>query len=445
MPSASHNRHNGVIKSYAQGNFCRFSFIVHNFVIQYLEETHINIREEDFLIEVKHLTKKYGSNVAVNDVSFTVEKGCVYGFLGPNGAGKSTTMNIICGCLSATVGQVLIDGVDIYEEPIAVRKKIGYLPEIPPLYKDMTPREYLRFVANAKKIKDVNKEIERVSSLTSIGEVGDRLIRNLSKGFRQRVGIAQALIGDPEIIVLDEPTVGLDPVQIVEIRALIRSLGKDHTVILSSHILSEISATCDHVIMIAHGQIVADDTLENVNRTLGEREIITVESKADPETMRKCLSGVSGIEGITASTTPLGTKLELEVSEGADIRESVFSAFSAANVPLVCLTSDSMTLEQIFLRLINEEHIAEPRQNAPAAAPAPGIAPAQGAPAPGPIPEAPEPDAPAGEDEGSPYYEKKPKKQKFTLPDDEYSEYSTLFGDPDESNDSEDESGKEDK
>jgi ABC-2 type transport system ATP-binding protein len=371
------------------------------------------------LIEVKHLTKKYGSNVAVCDVSFTVGEGHVYGFLGPNGAGKSTTMNIICGCLAATEGTVLVDGVDIYEEPMASRKKIGYLPEIPPLYKDMTPSEYLRFIARAKKVPDVNKEVKRVCELTSIVDVKDRLIRNLSKGYRQRVGIAQALVGDPEIIVLDEPTVGLDPVQIIEIRDLIRSLGKDHTVILSSHILSEISATCDHVIIIAHGKIVANDTLENLNRVIGGKEIITVEGSSDPDKMIKCLSGIDGIGNIDSSSTPAGTTLEIEVAEGRDIRESVFRAFANANLPIVRLSSNSMTLEQIFLNLINEEHIAESDTTVSYVAPAAKAAPFEEIAA------------------DSPYYERKPKDKKNTPVDEEYSEYSTLFG--------EDVNGKEDK
>ena len=369
------------------------------------------------MIEVKHLTKKYGANVAVDDVSFVAEGGCVYGFLGPNGAGKSTTMNIICGCLAATEGRVLIDGVDIYEEPIAVRKKIGYLPEIPPLYKDMTPNEYLRFVAQAKGVGDVDREVRRVSELTALTDVGNRLIRNLSKGYRQRVGVAQALVGDPEIIVLDEPTVGLDPIQIVEIRSLIRSLGADHTVIISSHILSEISATCDHVIVIAHGKIVADDTLENIDRSLGEREVVTVEAKADGERMKKCLAGLAGVKGVSSSVTPSGTKLEIEVAKGNDIRESLFNSFAAAQIPLVRLSSDSMTLEQVFLKLINEEQIVSSLRRSGQADGSVSRVSSQT-------------NKKKASANDSPYYEKKPKKQKNSTPDEEYAEYSTLFGDP---------------
>ena len=365
------------------------------------------IREEEILIEVKHLTKKYGPNTAVDDISFTVESGRIYGFLGPNGAGKSTTMNIICGCLSATDGEVLVDGVDIYDEPLAVRRKIGYLPEIPPLYPDMTPREYLRFIARAKKVDDVNADVDHVISLTSIDDVKDRLIRNLSKGYKQRVGIAQAILGDPEIIVLDEPTVGLDPVQIIEIRELIRELGKDHTVILSSHILPEIEAVCEYVIMIAHGKIVASDTLENLNRSLGDTEILTVEGDGSVEQMKAALDGVGGLK-ITGVPTPIGAKLEIETPSDRDIRRDVFKAFADAGIALVRLESNSQTLENIFVRLANEEHIAAGDAEANAAA---SDAPESG-------------EAPLTDD--SPYYEPKPKKKKASNENTE--EYSTLFG-----------------
>ena len=215
------------------------------------------------MIEVKNLTKKYGSFCAVSDLSFTIEKGKIYGFLGPNGAGKSTTMNIVTGCLSATDGQVLVDGADIFKDPLTAKKKIGYLPELPPLYTEMTPAEYLSFVAEAKGVgyEEAPRQVREVMELTQITHVADRLIRNLSKGYRQRVGIAQALLGNPEVILLDEPTVGLDPRQIMEIRELIRSLGQTKTVIVSSHILAEISAVCDHVMILSHGRLVANDSL----------------------------------------------------------------------------------------------------------------------------------------------------------------------------------------
>ncbi len=232
------------------------------------------LREENGLIEVKNLSKNYGPVPAVKDISFTVKKGAIYGFLGPNGAGKSTTLNMICGCLATTQGSVSVCGHDIIDEPIEAKGCIGYLPEIPPLYTDMTPFEYLEFVGLAKGLRknELYDELEYVMEKTGIADVADRLIKNLSKGYRQRVGIAQALVGDPEIIILDEPTVGLDPIQISEIRNLITELGEDHIVILSSHILQEIEAVCTHVIMISKGKIVADESLEalTANETLEE-------------------------------------------------------------------------------------------------------------------------------------------------------------------------------
>lgn len=218
------------------------------------------------MIEVRDLTRKYGNHIAVNDLSFTLNDGHIYGFLGPNGAGKSTTMNMITGCLAATEGTVRIGGYDIFEEPEKAKALLGYLPEIPPLYTDRTPREYLRFVAEAKRVPkpEISLQIDEVMEKTKITEVADRLICNLSKGYRQRVGIAQALLGKPKYIILDEPTVGLDPLQIIEIRELIKSLGEDHTVILSSHILSEVQAVCDEVLVISDGTLLACDTLENL-------------------------------------------------------------------------------------------------------------------------------------------------------------------------------------
>jgi len=231
-------------------------------------------RREKVLIKVKNLSKSYAKNPAVKNISFTVSEGHIYGFLGPNGAGKSTTMNIIAGCLAPTEGSVEINGCDIIDEPIGAKRSIGYLPEIPPLYTDMTPFEYLEFVGEAKGLRgeELYDEMEYVMEKTGILEVSDRLIKKLSKGYRQRVGIAQAIMGDPDIIILDEPTVGLDPLQIIEIRTLIKELSEGHTVILSSHILQEISAVCDRVIMISKGEIVANESLEKLteNETLEE-------------------------------------------------------------------------------------------------------------------------------------------------------------------------------
>ena len=218
------------------------------------------------MIEVKHLTKRYGSHTAVSDLSFTVEKGQIYGFLGPNGAGKSTTMNIMTGCLAATSGEVVIGGYDIFQDAAQAKKLIGYLPEQPPLYLDRTPREYLRFVARAKGIpeKRIPGELDRVMTVTGTLDVADRLMKNLSKGYRQRVGIAQALLGSPKLIILDEPTVGLDPAQVIEIRKLIRELGQAHTVILSSHILSEVQAVCQQVLILSKGRLAASGSLQEL-------------------------------------------------------------------------------------------------------------------------------------------------------------------------------------
>ncbi|MBE5922009.1 MAG: ABC transporter ATP-binding protein [Lachnospiraceae bacterium] len=226
------------------------------------------------MIEVKHLTKRYGNIEAVSDLNFTVDSGKIYGFLGPNGAGKSTTMNIITGCLSATVGTVTIDGYDIFEEPVQAKKCIGYLPEQPPLYADMTPREYLKFVGQAKGVKgqELKDDILYVMKKTGITDVADQLIKHLSKGYKQRVGIAQALLGNPQVIILDEPTVGLDPKQMIEIRQLIRELGEEHTVILSSHILTEVNSVCDRIIIISGGKLVANEDKEKLVDTVTSRQ-----------------------------------------------------------------------------------------------------------------------------------------------------------------------------
>ena len=227
------------------------------------------------VIEVSGLTKRYGKNTAVDHLSFQVKKGQIYGFLGPNGAGKTTTMNMLTGYLAPTEGQIRIDGHDLSEEPVEARRRIGYLPEIPPLYLDMTPLEYLRFAAELKGVAKEKREseVERVMEKTQIQDMQERLIRHLSKGYRQRVGLAQALLGDPEVLILDEPMVGLDPKQIIEIRELIRSLGKKHTVILSSHILSEITSICDHVMIISHGKLAASDTPENLSHYMKNSDV----------------------------------------------------------------------------------------------------------------------------------------------------------------------------
>lgn len=272
------------------------------------------------VIEVSGLTKRYGKNTAVDHLSFRVKKGQIYGFLGPNGAGKTTTMNMLTGYLAPTEGQIRIDGHDISEEPVEARRCIGYLPEIPPLYLDMTPLEYLRFAAELKGVAKEKREseVERVMEKTQIQDMQERLIRHLSKGYRQRVGLAQALLGDPEVLILDEPMVGLDPKQIIEIRELIRSLGKKHTVILSSHILSEITSICDHVMIISHGKLAASDTPENLSHYMKNSDVCELKIRGSREACdqaRELLKRVKGLE-ITASAASLeDVFLELTSSE----------------------------------------------------------------------------------------------------------------------------------
>lgn len=259
------------------------------------------------MITVEHLTKRYGDFTAVDDISFTIEDGHIYGFLGPNGAGKSTTMNIMTGCLAATSGEVKIDGYDIFEQARQAKQCIGYLPEIPPLYTDETPQEYLRFVAEAKGIakRDIPAEVARVIRETRLTEMENRLIRNLSKGYRQRVGIAQALLGNPRYIILDEPTVGLDPLQIIEIRDLIRELGEKHTVILSSHILSEVQAICESVLIIAHGKLVAFDTPQNLERMLAANNRLVLTAETDEAGMRAILDSQTVVSSYTIEQSDL--------------------------------------------------------------------------------------------------------------------------------------------
>lgn len=305
------------------------------------------------MIEVKNLVKKYGDHTAVDHLSFTVEKGQIYGFLGPNGAGKSTTMNIMTGYLGATDGEVLINGHDILKEPEAAKKSIGYLPELPPLYMDMTVMEYLKFSAELKKIKkeDREGEIEKALKLVKLADVQDRLIKNLSKGYKQRVGLAQAILGFPEIIILDEPTVGLDPKQIIEIRELIRELAKEHTVILSSHILAEIREVCDYIMIISKGKLVASDTPEHLEELMNGSDTIHIETRAEEETVREILSGLEDIEDVTYIQENEILKAEVKTKERKDIREAIFSAFAEAQCPLLTLQKTTVSLEEVFLEL----------------------------------------------------------------------------------------------
>lgn len=257
------------------------------------------------MIEVKDLVKRYSKNTAVDHLNFHVSKGQIYGFLGPNGAGKSTTMNMMTGYLAPTEGQILINGHDVAEEPMEARKCVGYLPEIPPLYPDMTVLEYLRFAAELKQVpkNERSAEIERVMDETRIKDMENRLIRHLSKGYKQRVGLAQALLGDPEVLILDEPMVGLDPKQIIEIRELIRGLGKKHTVILSSHILSEISSVCDHVLIISHGKLVASDTPENLGSYAKHTDVMELQVRGNREACEKAMELLKQVKGLEVKTT----------------------------------------------------------------------------------------------------------------------------------------------
>ena len=310
------------------------------------------------MIEVRDLVKRYGRHTAVDHLSFTVPDGQIFGFLGPNGAGKSTTMNLMTGYLGPTEGEILVDGHSVTREPEAAKRAVGYLPEQPPLYLDMTVEEYLDFAARLKRVPkgELGEQTARVMELTGIAGVRGRLLRNLSKGYRQRAGLAQALLGFPKVLILDEPTVGLDPQQILEIRTLIRSLAREHTVILSSHILSEVQEVCDHLLIIHHGKKVAAGTPEELQRSLAPAPALEVSARGEGEAVRALLAPLPGLEGLT----PLPSREEglcsfrLKGKEGADLREAVFRAFAQSGLPLLELRRDQMTLEDIFLRLTSD-------------------------------------------------------------------------------------------
>lgn len=312
------------------------------------------------MIKVENLVKKYGEHTAVDHLTFEVEKGQIYGFLGPNGAGKSTTMNIITGYIAATSGEVTINGHDIFKEPEAAKKSIGYLPELPPLYFDMTVSEYLLFAAELKGIKKDKRQnqISEVMVMTQIDHVKDRLIKNLSKGYRQRVGLAQAILGKPEVIILDEPTVGLDPKQIIEIRDLIKKLSKEHTIILSSHILSEVSAICDTIMIIDHGKLVACDTTENLSALMLGSHILDLTVKGTESETRKVINGLEEISDFTikeAENTEC-VDVVIKTENKIDIRESVFYAFAEAKLPILKMLFETKSLEDVFLELTDDEH-----------------------------------------------------------------------------------------
>ncbi len=307
------------------------------------------------MIEVKNLVKKYGDHVAVNDLSFNIEKGKIYGFLGPNGAGKSTTMNIITGYLAPTSGEVIVNGHNIYDEPEEAKKCIGYLPEIPPVYLEMTPKEYLEFSADLKGIKkaDRKKMIDEVVKLAGIKDVYNRLIKNLSKGYRQRVGVAQAIIGYPEIIILDEPTVGLDPKQIMEMRDLIRNLAKKHTVILSTHIMQEVSALCDEVLIIAHGELIAKDTPDNLSKHVSGSNTIELSVKAPDYKVKAILSKINSVNKFELADESEAecTKVYVSTNADKDIREELFFAFANAKCPVVNMQYTTLSLEDVFIKV----------------------------------------------------------------------------------------------
>jgi ABC-2 type transport system ATP-binding protein len=308
------------------------------------------------LIEVKNLTKRYGDHYAVKDLNFKIVNGKIYGLLGPNGAGKSTTMNMMTGCLAPSAGTVNINGFDIYENPVEAKKCIGYLPEQPPLYTEMTPKEYLTFVAGAKGVPQgrIARQVQEVMELTRIDDMQDRLIRNLSKGYKQRVGIAQAMLGNPDIIILDEPTVGLDPKQIIDIRDLIRHLGHSRTVIISSHILSEISEICDEILVISNGQLVASGTQDELQAMMGQSKLLHLVVRGDEDGVREVLGTIEGVGEIRMLTAPTPDQVALDVTVNADeLRDAIFFAMAERKYAVLTMELEEQSLEKIFLSLTN--------------------------------------------------------------------------------------------
>ena len=310
------------------------------------------------MIEVRNLTKKYGDHFAIQDISFSLEKGKIYGLLGPNGAGKSTTMNIMTGYIAATSGEVIIEGHDIFKEAEEAKKHIGYLPEIPPLYMDMTVWEYLFTVADLKGVPKSERKsmIGDVMEKVMITNMKDRLIKNLSKGYKQRVGIAQTLIGNPDIIILDEPTVGLDPKQIIEIRTLIKQLGEDHTVLISSHILSEIGAVCDHLVIINKGHLVVSDSTENLEKLFKGQDILCLSAQGELEKIQNILREFPAlsIADMKEAEEAETYRFQLKVQDQADYRKQLFFRFAEAGIPLLEISRAGMSLEDIFLEITEE-------------------------------------------------------------------------------------------
>lgn len=311
------------------------------------------------MIEISHLTKKYGTHVAVDDLNLTIEPGRIYGFLGPNGAGKSTTMNMITGYLGATEGTIKINGFDILAQPEEAKKCIGYLPELPPLYMDMTVEEYLLFAAELKKIPKENRKsyVEDAMATTKITDMRGRLIKNLSKGYRQRVGLAQAVLGYPEVIILDEPTVGLDPKQIIEIRDLIQNLGKKHTVILSSHILSEVRAVCDYIFIISHGKLVASEETEELVERMSGGQVIELKLKAEEEKVKEAFADTEEIASVETKELPEDgvTEVTVTAEKNKDVREEIFHICAESDMPILEMINGGKSLEDIFLELTSKE------------------------------------------------------------------------------------------
>ena len=311
------------------------------------------------MIEIQNVSKRYGNKLAVNDVSFTIKKGEILGFLGRNGAGKSTTMNIVTGYISASSGRVLLDGHDILEEPREVKRRIGYLPEMPPLYMDMTVDEYLKFVCAIKDVKPsyVKSHLDDITELIRITDVRKRLIKNLSKGYKQRVGMAQALVGNPEVVIMDEPTVGLDPKQIIEIRKLIKQLGEDHTIALSSHILHEVADVCERVVIINQGKIVAQDTLDNLTKNISDTSRFRLRIAGAERDVYKAIRDIPG----TRSVDEMGCKepdsydFLVEADRGADIRRPLFNQMAKMGCPILMLRPMDIELEDIFLQLTTDK------------------------------------------------------------------------------------------
>ena len=311
------------------------------------------------MIEIQNVSKRYGNKLAVNDVSFTIKKGEILGFLGRNGAGKSTTMNIVTGYISASSGRVLLDGHDILAEPREVKRRIGYLPEMPPLYMDMTVDEYLKFVCAIKDVKPsyVRSHLDDITELIRITDVRKRLIKNLSKGYKQRVGMAQALVGNPEVVIMDEPTVGLDPKQIIEIRKLIKQLGEDHTIVLSSHILHEVADVCERVVIINQGKIVAQDTLDNLTKNISDTSRFRLRIAGPERDVYKAIRDIPG----TRSVDEMGCKepdsydFLVEADRGADIRRPLFNQMSKMGCPILMLRPMDIELEDIFLQLTTDK------------------------------------------------------------------------------------------